>query len=179
MPDIELAIAKSAFTVFPGFAPHDAGETDQQPGRLDRGRAQGTALERVVLRVVVMQAVGNAGQSGAQDIGFKWMQVAGRGIAAQRPAIRPITLPGREPEGKFQQRGETGEIRRNWNFGRISELTVTAFVALCGERETQERRPCVMAKRRRLGIPVKLAGSFSVGVKTMAGARVVGTNHFL
>ena len=68
--DIKLAIAKGTLAIFPGFAPHDAGQTDGQPRRVISRRNQGAAFKSVIFRVVMMQAIAQTGKVTGQHIGF-------------------------------------------------------------------------------------------------------------
>jgi hypothetical protein len=117
---IKLTVAEGAFAIFPGFTPHDAGQSNGEPCTVLPWAGQRPSFENMVFRIVVLQALTNSGQTSAQYVGFDRMQVARGRITAQCPAIRPPAFPGRYPEGEFEQRAETVQVGKNFIFGLFS-----------------------------------------------------------
>src|SRR5438045_1870287 len=103
MATIVLAIAPRAHAVLPRFAPIDRAHADEETARAPRaGRA---LLERLVAAHLGVRPGRQSRHRGAEKIRLGRMQVAARGIAAQRPAVSAVRFPRREPEGELEEDG--------------------------------------------------------------------------
>jgi len=59
-------------------------------------------LQRVVAAQIMINSIMEAGHIARENVGFGRMQIAARWIAAHRPAVGPVFLPGGERHGKLQ-----------------------------------------------------------------------------
>jgi hypothetical protein len=112
MAAVVLAVAKRPHAVFPRLAPGDACEPDQDPGQLDRPIPLSATLEHVIATHVVMDARGDTRHACRDQIAFGGMQIAARGIAAQRPCGLAMGFPGRQSEGYLEQGRDGVEVER-------------------------------------------------------------------
>src|SRR5690348_13546060 len=106
MSNVVLAVAKSPFTVFPGFAPKDAGQGDEESIRVkmlfdllpQRFGHFNSGFQSVQERVVMEDARGDSGQRRKDEVGFGRMKIAAGRIHPQSPGASGSGLPGRKPE---------------------------------------------------------------------------------
>src|SRR5213593_1889983 len=102
MSNVVLAIAKSPFTVFPGFTPKDAGQGDEESIRVkmlfdllpQRFGHLSSGFQSVQERVVMEDARGDSGQRRQDQVGFGRMQIATGRIHPQGPRASRNGLPG-------------------------------------------------------------------------------------
>ncbi len=107
MAGIGLAVAPGARAVFPGLAPVDAAQPDQQiaaecgrPGGVRGDR--GASFQAVVVTLIVIHASRDTRQFGAHQVGLGGVQVAARRVAAQRPAAGSLHFPGGQAQREFE-----------------------------------------------------------------------------
>ncbi len=108
MPQIVLAVAKGALAVFPGFAPVNRCQRDQdQVGPAGARRSpngvveQAALLEDVTVRGVVVhaRAIAQSQPRATDNVRFRRMKISARRVHAKRPA-RPLEL---FPRGKAER----------------------------------------------------------------------------
>ena len=181
--NIKLAVAKGAFAVFPGFAPLNAGEGDED-ARRRRGdslllRCEGRAqLQHMLAHRVVMDSIGDAVDTLTDQPGFSRMQVAAGGIHAHGPAIRPVLFPGRQREAEFKQQTDGVAVQRARRDAAGLEQVGPGGRKLVGrQRQRGQRSAGVAAKRVGLGVPVQRIGAGRVAAQTVLGALVIGLRH--
>src|SRR5258708_30166677 len=93
MSHVVLAVAKSPFTVFPGFSPKDAGQGEEGSIRLqmpfdvppNRFGHFGSGLQSVQERVVMEDARGDSGQRWQDQVGFRRRKIAAGMVDPQSP----------------------------------------------------------------------------------------------
>src|SRR5216683_7417991 len=106
MSNVVLAIAKRPFTVFPCFAPKDAGQGDEEAIRLkmlfdllpQRFGHFGSGFQSMQERVVMEDARSASGQRRQDQVGFGRMKIAAGRIHAQSPRASRNGLPGRKSQ---------------------------------------------------------------------------------
>src|ERR1035437_9123597 len=106
MSNVVLAIAKTPFTVFPGFPPKNAGQGDEEPIRVkmlldmlpQRCGHFGSGFQSVQERVVMEDARCDSGQRWQDQVGFGRMKIGAGGSHPQGPRATKNGLPGRKPE---------------------------------------------------------------------------------
>jgi len=113
MADIVVAVTKGPFTIFPGFPPMHRRETDkkgadrkwlQQPRKLI-GRELRPPLQTMFPRRIVIQTRHKVQpfDSRRHDVPFRRMQIAGRGVAPQRPLRLTRFFPGGQGQGELKE----------------------------------------------------------------------------
>lgn len=180
MAGIELTIAEGALAIFPGFPPLHRGEADPEPGGRSRLAVTPAAqLQHVVAAQIVMQAVDDAGHVAGKNVGFRRMKIAARGIAAHRPAVRPIFLPGREPKRKLQKfaHGFDSERNRSGGAGQAS-LGETRGRLASPEVKFGSRAACKFAERIGLRVPIERLGTCRIALEAVLGPRVIAEDNF-
>src|SRR2546422_5614214 len=106
MSNVVLAVAKSPFTIFPGFPPKDAGQGDEESIRVkmlfdllpQRFGYLGSGFQSMQVRVVMEDARGDSGQRRQDQVGFGRMKVAAGRIHPQSPGASRNGLPRRKPK---------------------------------------------------------------------------------
>src|SRR6266702_7898433 len=103
------------------------------------------------------------------------MKIAARWIAAQRPAVRPIFLPGGEAQGKLEQftGRRDGERSRANGAGRAS-LGEACGKPICAEFEFSPRAAREFPERIGLGVPIERFGASRVVLERMFCPRMIG-----
>src|SRR5208283_368846 len=100
MAGVELTVAKGALAIFPCLAPGNGAERQQKAAsrKQMRVRETGAGLQRMVERGVVIESgpIPLAVDRAQNEPGFRRMQIAARGIVAQRPGRSLDALPGAE-----------------------------------------------------------------------------------
>src|ERR1043166_1823009 len=94
MANVVLAIAKSPLTIFPCFAPKDAGQGDEETIRVKvlfdllpkRFGHFGSGLQSMQERVVMERARGDSGNRRKDQVGFGRMKIAAGRIHPQSPS---------------------------------------------------------------------------------------------
>ena len=115
---VVLAVAEGPLAVLPGLAPVDGGEADQEStgGQHPRQRARGgrspTVLEDVVAAQVMVQARGDAIGLGDEQVALGRVEVAARGVGAQRPPGAAVLLPRGEAERELEEGPERRPAER-------------------------------------------------------------------
>src|SRR5436190_21495299 len=102
MSNVVLAIAKSPFTVFPGFAPKDASQGEEKAIRVkmrfDALRLRfghfGSGFQRMQVRVVMEYSSRDSGQRWQDQVGFGRMKIAAGRVYPQSPRASWNGLPG-------------------------------------------------------------------------------------
>jgi hypothetical protein len=106
MPNVVLAVAKSPFTVFPCFAPKDAGQDDEESIRVkmlldvlpQRFGNFGSGFQRMQVRVVMEYAGCNSGQCRQDQVSFGRMKIAAGRVHPQSPRVSRNGFPCRKSE---------------------------------------------------------------------------------
>src|SRR6516165_6131125 len=107
MAGIELAIAEGPLAIFPRFPPMDRTKSDPKKGGfclMAGGQgvwAAAPLLEGMFSAQIMIKAVFEAGYVARNEIGFGWVKIAARRIAAQSPTVGAILLPRGNAEGKL------------------------------------------------------------------------------
>ena len=119
MAGVELTITKGALAIFPGLPPRNGAEREQKAARRKQIRVleTGAGLQRVIeRRVMIERRRLSAHIARSQNHpGFRRMQIAARGIVAQRPGRSLDALPGAEAEREFEKQSQSVaiELRRD------------------------------------------------------------------
>ena len=171
---VVLAVAKRAHAIFPGFAPGYAREPNCHPVKLDRLVPSPATLERVVAAHVVIDARRKARHGAGHEIALGRMQVAARGIAAQRPGSIAVGFPSRNAQRQLEQnrdRFEAESLRRRQR--AAAQRAIARLKGVRKQRQLDSHRAFIAAKRIRLIGPVETAGPRRIAVQAMLAALVV------
>ena len=148
---VVLAVAEGPLAVLPRLAPVDGGEADQegaggqQPRQRGRGGRRPTVLEDVVAAQVVVQARGDAVRLGDEQVALGRVEVAARGVGAQRPPGAAVLLPRGEAERQLEEGPERRPAERaRRDRARPVEIAPGGREVVAGQRELDARR----ARRR-------------------------------
>ena len=179
VPGVVLAVAEGPFAVFPGLAPVDRGQADEERALGQRSESRSAArappgaaaFEQVVAADVVVDARLHSGCAGGGHTPRWDGDCCWRGCAAAAQRA-PVLLPGGQPQGHSKStatvssssgrprphRGRRGR-RRGWPARRAAAA--------------RRRRAREGAERVGLGRPVQEPGPARVAVQVMLGPFVV------
>ena len=178
VPGIELAITKSALAIFPRFAPGNGAESQEKAagrqtarGWIDRPLLQHMRQWRIMIE---RGLVADAAERVEDEIGLGRMQIAARGIVAQRPRRSLEALPGADAEGKLQKQAKRFKVEKRGAAGRaVGEGRRPAVV---GQWQCDLTGALEQAIGRGLRRPVKKGGPQRIAVRRMFGAPVIAAN---
>jgi hypothetical protein len=171
---VVLAVAKRPHAVLPGFAPGDAREPDEESGQLDRLVPFAATLERVIAAHIVMDPSRDARHVPRHEVALGGVEIAARGIAAQRPRSPAMGLPGRQPERHLEQGRDRIEVDRvRIRHAAAAQRPVARVEPVREQRQLGSRGAFIEAKRVRLVGPVEATGPRRVPVRMVLAALVV------
>jgi hypothetical protein len=123
---------------------------------------------------VVMHAGRDARHAARYQVALGGMEVAARGIAAQRPGVLAIGLPCRQPERELEQGRDRIEAERMRGGQPAAAQSVVARVEMVGaQRQLDALGAFVAAEGIRLVGPVEPAGPRRVPLQAVLAALVV------
>ena len=137
-------------------------------------------LEDVVAAQVVVETRREAIGLGDEEVALGGVEVAARGVGAERPAAAAVLLPRRDPERELEEgphRRPVERARRDRARGRWRSLQ-EAGRSSSGQGQLDPRGAGVGPERLRLVGPVEEAGSPRVAPGLVRAPRVVAENRF-
>src|SRR5262249_59183970 len=121
----------------------------QSLGKLVRRAPLQTAapLQAVIAANIVIDAGLEVRQCWHDGVAVRGVQVAAARIAAQRPAVAPEFLPGRQSEGQLKEDGDTLQVQRSsWHCGGCVEIGVGSGQAVRRQGQLNPRGPLESAE---------------------------------
>ena len=180
---VVLAVAEGPLAVLPRLAPVDGSEAEHEdaPGQQPRQRGPGGGrpplLEDVVAAQVVVHARGDAIGLGDEQVALGRVEVAARGVGAQRPPGAAVLLPRGEAERQLEEGPERRPAERaRRDRARPVEIAPGGREVVACQRELDARGARVGPERLRLVRPVEAPGPGSEAVRVMRAALVVAEN---
>ena len=177
MAGVELTITKGALAVFPGLPPRNGAERQQEAaGRKQIGALEtGAGLQRVIKRRVMIKRrrVSAHIARSQKHPGFRRMQIAARGIVAQRPGRSLDALPGAEAEREFEKQTQSVaiELRRDgrWTWKRRRVGAIVKW-----KHDTRTSREGAIG--RGLRSPVEKGWTERIAIRRVFGALVIASD---
>jgi hypothetical protein len=125
---VVLAVAERPFAIFPRFAPVDRRQAHQKAVSITPIGRPGARIERAPLLQPMLARRVMRHMAVANEVRLRWMEIAARGIDAQRPSSASRLLPGRQPHGAAKQFAD-GRIRHLLSGGTLIKEGVVRNVA--------------------------------------------------
>ena len=176
---VVLAVAERPLAIFPRFAPVDRRQAHQKAVSITPIGRPGVRIQRAPLLQPMLARCVMSHMAVANEVRLRWMEIAARGIDAQRPSSPSRLLPCRQPHGAAKQFGDGG-IRHHLSRCAAIEERVVRNVAGDGlARERDEIRAVKAAEGVGLRRPVEPAGRPGESVEVVLGGLVVREGRYL